>query len=256
MEKITSRKISNWSAWIIKAKGLKDKYDHLKNTLLHELKRNRPSFFGEYDYKRSLILLLLLSKVVRSQELLYHRFINGSKIFLSCIEDEKNKEYLDLIKSVHQEEGSLWGEMKKEADCLTHVSELIKKIDEKSLISLLISGKIDEQKIYQIQKNIEDLPKSEFKKIRSAHVSILRQSHKEQKIKAVLNAKIDRIKSINFKLFLLLKNEKIIGGASLVYIGGYICFFAGLLEYQVFNEVTNLARRTVALGTDSTSLAF
>ena len=256
MEKITPKKISNWSAWIIKAKGLKDKYEHLKCELLDELKRNKPPLFSKYNHKQSLILLLLLSKVVKSQEILYRRFINGSKIFLSNIKDEENKEYLDLLESVYQEGKLFLKNIEKEKKYLNDISDFLKMINEKQLITILNSGKLNEKKIEEIRKKIEFISKYEIKKIKMIHKNILKQNHKEKKVSINLNLKIENMKIANHKLFLLMKNDKITKGAGLVYIGGYICFFAGILDYQAFNEITNLARRTIALGTDSASLVF
>ena len=252
MAKITPQKITRWSAWIVKAKELKDKYENVKGLLFNNLIESQPQMFGRYDYKRSLVLLYLLYKVVNSQELLYHRFVNGSKMFLSETNNEKNKEIVALLKSVQEQGEELWEIVKKEKKSLTSVSEYFKGIDEKLAKTIISSGKFSEQEVINNQKEIGNISKGGIKEIKLVHQLAIKERRKEVKLLKKME-KIGRLKIIVMKV---MRDRRLVFGASAVYVAGYLGFIFCGLDYATFNEVTNLARRYIAISSDNIGLAF
>jgi hypothetical protein len=252
MTKITPQEISRWSAWIIKAKKLKNKYENLKNNIFSDLIKIKPSFFGQYDYKRSLILLFLLLRVTNTQEMLYIRFVNGSKIFLSGIGNKGNKTNFSLLESVHLEGELLLKEIKKERKSLVAISEYFEGIDKSISKGIISSGSLNEQMIKQAQERIANIPKKEIKRIKLAHQLAIKGIHKEEKIQQQ-NKGLDELKMM---VMGVIENKKFVMGANIVYVAGYLGFWTGILDYQIFNEVTNLARRSIAVGSNNPGLAF
>ena len=65
--------------------------------------------------------------------------------------------------------------------------------------------------------------------------------------------KIGRLKIIVMKV---MRDRRLVFGASAVYVAGYLGFIFCGLDYATFNEVTNLARRYIAISSDNIGLAF
>jgi hypothetical protein len=252
MNEITSSEMSKWSAWIIKSKELKEKYESLKNNIFSDLIKIKPSFFGQYNYKESLILLFLLLRVTNTQEILYTRFVNGSKIFLSGIDNKGNKKNFSLLENVHLQGELLLKEIKKEKESLIAISEYFEGIDKSISKSIISSGSLNEQMIKQAQESITDVPKKDIKKIKLAHQLAIKEIHKEEKIQQK-NKGLDELKMM---VMSVIENKKFIMGANIVYVAGYLGFWTGVLDYQIFNEITNLARRSIAMGSNNPGIAF
>ena len=66
----------NWIDWSQKAGKIKHKYDNNKRLIFNELKNLKPKLLRTYKPKDALVLLFLAYKLIRSQELLYKRYVN------------------------------------------------------------------------------------------------------------------------------------------------------------------------------------